>query len=155
MKISTIIKKSKDVIANGFFKLFPRKKANENVVQYIIRQFYVPDSKGTPSLTVTILFFVMVLVSIVTFVECQIALSWVYSYAAGVLVNKQLTGFSVSFLSLIISLSVVITAFYRQRQRGIPEVPDQVLDVGIVGKAKTLIKGALDSKKPEPPPEGE
>lgn len=152
MKISTIIQKFRDLIVNGFFNFFPRKGANENVVQYILRQFYLTDSKGTPSLTVTILFFVMVLVVIVTFVECQVALSWVYVYSAGVLIGKHLAGFSVTFLSLIISLSVVITTFYRQRQNKVgSDEKGEVLSKGMVDQTKSYIDSVLGSGKPGPP----
>jgi len=153
MKISTIIKKFRDLIVNGFFSFFPRKGTNENVVQYILRQFYLTDSKGTPSLTITILFFVMVLVAIVTFVECQVALSWVYVYSAGALIGKHLAGFSVTFLSLIISLSVVITTFYRQRQNKVgSDEKGEVLSKGMVDQAKSYIDSVLGAGKQGPPP---
>lgn len=154
MKLQMIIK-FKNLIVNGFFKFFPKKGVNENVIQYIIRQFYLTDSKGVPSLTVSILFFVMILVAVVAFVECQIALSWVYVYSAGVLVGKHLAGFSITFLSLVISLAVVITTYYRQRQNKVgSDEQGEVLSKGMEDQAKSYIDSVLGNNKPGPPPPG-
>lgn len=152
MKTLAIINKVRNLIVNGFFNFFPKKGVNENVIQYIIRQFYLTDSKGVPSLTVSILFFVMAIVAIVTFVECQIALSCVYVYSAGVLVGKHLAGFSITFLSLIISLSVVITTFYRQRQNKVgSDEKGEVLSKKMVDQAKSYIDSVLGAGKQGPP----
>jgi len=157
MEESNIFKKLLALALLGFMRLFkflfPRKSENENVIQYILRQFYLSDSKGTPSLTVTILGFVMLIVGVVTIIEAKMALMPIQVLdATGKIVKTMPNGFSVSFLSLVISLSVVITAFYRQRQRGIQETPDQVLDSGLVNKAKDYIKSVLGNGTSGTPP---
>ena len=150
--------KTADFITKIFFTLFPHKNPLESVFQYIIRMFYLSDASGRPSLTSTVLFYVMILVGIVTFIECSIALTPTFIYANGMLVKAYLTGFSVSFLSLIISLSVVITAFYRQRQNKIgSEEPGELPEVepkGMIEQAKAYIDSVLGRTKPPTPPQG-
>jgi len=108
------IKKSKKKESN-FMKvikfLFPKKSKYENIFQYIIRQFYIPDSRGYPSLTVTILVFVMILTAIVAHTE--IVNAQFITMIKGV---KAPVGFSDTFIYWMIGLSVVITGWYRQRQ---------------------------------------
>ena len=55
------IAKVPSLTKRGYFSLFPRKGVNENVIQYILRQFYVSDDSGAPSLTVTIMAFISTL----------------------------------------------------------------------------------------------
>lgn len=98
-----------------FEKLFPRKTASENFIQYIVRQFYVADSNGKPSITTTILMFVMTLVAVIAGVEMTVALSHVKVTAANGTVTESLRGISSEFMYLLIALSVVITKFNNDR----------------------------------------
>lgn len=144
LNILAFIKKIPSLLKRMVKFLFPKKNEDENIFQYIVRQFYFTDSRGYPSLTVTILFFVMGIVLAVTIIECKLAL----------LTQK---GFSVSFLSLVISLAVVITTFYRQRQKGIKETPDQELIVdssGTIDKIKGYIESVLGTGEKKTPPSG-
>ena len=99
--------------------LFPVKNEKENIIQYIFRQFYICDSSGQPSLTVSVLFYVMILVAIITFVEVQNAKVWITQTLDDKTVLSKPLGFSDHFLYLAVILSGVVTTYYRSRQNKI------------------------------------
>ena len=99
------------------FKLFPTKNAQENVFQYILRQFLLSDSFGRPSWTVTILVYTMALVGAVSYVQFKVALSAVSTIDATGTHITMLKGFSSEYMYLVIGLSIIITAFYQKRSK--------------------------------------
>lgn len=113
--------------------LFPPKNPAENILQYFMRQLLVADAKGNPSFTTTILAYVMILVGIVTYVEMK---------NAQILVAGKPVGFTDTFLYLIIGLSIVITGWYRQRQKkqeGVDGQPSEP-DAGTLSTIKTYVE---------------
>jgi len=154
--IMSFIKRIPGLLKQGYLSIFPRKGKNENVIQYILRQFYISDSRGNPSLTVTILVFVMAIVAAVTFVECRMALMMTYVYdAAGRVIGSHPTGFSITFLSLVISMSAILTYFYRQRQNKVgSDESGEVYHKGTVDQIKNYIDSVVGTTKPPTPPEG-
>ena len=96
-------------------KIFPPKKMTENFVQYIIRQTYLSDTSGRPSLTVTILLFVMGIVAYAAGTEFALALSKVTTIKPDGTTITAMKGFSSEFMYLLIALSVVITKYFNDR----------------------------------------
>ena len=132
------------LVKKFFGFIFPKKSPYENILQYIIRQLYIPDSNGKPSLTVTILIYTMILILLVTYVEIKNALVITIIKDNTGNIIQQPTGFSALYLTLIISLSVIITTFYRQRQNKFGsseegEKLDTTLIQQIIDIAKNLI----------------
>jgi len=120
--------------------MFPPKLQRENILQYILRQFFVPDSSGRPSITVSILFFVMAIVAAVTAVEIE---------NAKVLVKEIPHGFSSDFMYLVIGLSIVITGWYRQRQNKINGDEPGERSTGLIGTVKNYITEVISNVKNE------
>lgn len=139
-------RKSKEQAKSVLGFLFPKKNDKENIFQYLLRQLYVSDSAGRPSLTVTILMFVMSIVGVVTFVEIKNAITMVkYFDGAGKIIKIAPHGFSDLFMYLVIGLSIVITGWYRQRQNKVfSNEPGEVLpSETAIEKAKTFINGIV------------
>lgn len=132
----------KQKIKSWYLKLMPEKTAHENIIQYIFRQFYFPDSAGHPSLTVTILIYTMIIIGAVTVTEVinAVKIDKVLD-AAGRVTKETVHGFSDLFLILVTGLSVVVTGWYRQRQNklGSAEQGEVVTD--------TIAKHATDYVK--------
>ncbi len=134
--------------------LFPPKNKNENVFQYIIRQFWLCDSRGNPSITVTILVYVLVLVGSVAWIESMNAIKMKTTEivkASGEIIKTAMpTGFSDTFLVLVIGLTVVITAWYRQRQK-ISGVEKQSgcgeVEEGLLDKVKSHVTSLIGGSK--------
>jgi hypothetical protein len=116
---------------------FPPKNTQENIFQYILRQFYLTDSKGNPSLTSTLVAYVMILVGIVSLVEIKNAQ-----------LHDKVNGFSDMFMYLIIILSALLTREYRNRQKTITETSDQVTEQvpGFIEKIVDIIKSKVGMK---------
>ena len=116
---------------------FPPKNLQENIFQYILRQFYLTDSKGNPSLTSTLVAYVMILVGIVSLVEIKNAQ-----------LHDKVNGFSDMFMYLIIILSALLTREYRNRQKTITETSDQVTEQvpGFIEKIVDIIKSKVGMK---------
>ena len=132
---TTIVSGRKD---NWFLRmvrwLIPSKSKSENAIQYLLRQLYLSDSRGLPSITVTILFFVMGIVAAVTGLEIEMAKRMVETTVTmGTTITKTIKplGFSDNYLYLVIGLSIVITSWYRIRQKNSGE--SQCNSPGIVG----------------------
>jgi hypothetical protein len=124
--------------------LLPPKTPQENILQYILRQFLISDSSGNPSITVTILIYVMVLIGVVAGVEVRNAMTMVNFYdMAGHIARTAPNGFSQPFLYLIISLSIVITSWYRIKQH-FGRTPSQV-ESGDAGGGVVSPSGIPDS----------
>lgn len=117
--------------------LLPPKKSTENILQYIFRQFLLTDSTGHPSITVSILLFVMILVAWVTYTEVEMAKT---------IVNQTPVGFSENFMYLIISLSVVITGFYRARQNKHGSSEEGEARPGFVENVIEIVKGKMGNR---------
>jgi len=96
--------------------ILPIKNAKENLLQYIMRQFLIPDSSGNPSITSTILFFTMALIAAITLTEIKNSQVWISTVMDKTTTISKPLGFSDHFLYLIILLSGTITAYYRSRQ---------------------------------------
>lgn len=94
---------------------FPEKKVTENFIQYMLRQIYFSDTSGRPSVTVTILLFVMFIVGIVAGIESTVALSQVKTVKPDGTTITMLKGFGSEFMYLMIALSVVITKYFNDR----------------------------------------
>jgi hypothetical protein len=97
--------------------LFPPKKPTENIFQYIVRQCFLCDSTGRPSITVTILIYTMLLFGAVVGVACTNALVMKTITDAAKIVSVEPTGFSDTFLVMMMGLTVILTGVYRQRQK--------------------------------------
>ena len=97
--------------------LLGQRCPKENLVQFMVRQFLVPDSEGNPSWTQTILAYTMTIVRVVAVVECELALKPVKTVLANGTIIEGVRGFSSEFMYLIIGLSVIITTFARMRSR--------------------------------------
>ena len=122
--------------------LFPKKSVKENILQYIVRQFLMPDSSGRPSLTVTILVFVMAIVAVVCFVEIQLAQTIVTKVSKLGEKTTAPLGFSDNFLYLVIGLSIVITGWYRSRQNKINSNEPGETPAGVLGAVKQYVQTA-------------
>ena len=122
--------------------LFPKKTEHENILQYLIRQLFIPDASGKPSITVTILFYVMLVVGIVTFVETKNA-QVITKQTQDNITISQPTGYSENFLYLIIGLSVVITSFYRGRQNKVGSSEEGEKTLGLIDAAKEYISNVV------------
>lgn len=121
-------------------KLFPAIKESENFLQYIFRQLFIPDSKGKPSITVTILFFVMLMVGVVAYTETQNAQVMITQQTEDkVLITKPL-GYTDNFYYLVILLSGTITAFYRSRQNKVGSEEPGETKPGLLDKIIDAIK---------------
>ena len=147
VKKGTIKSKRKKVPKQGKFmkflkNMFPKKTVYENIFQYIIRQFLMPDSSGRPSLTVTILVFVMAIVAVVCFVEIQLAQTIVTKVSKLGEKTTAPLGFSDNFLYLVIGLSIVITGWYRSRQNKINSNEPGKTPAGVLGAVKQYIQMA-------------
>lgn len=100
--------------------IFPKRSYKENLIQYIIRQFLVCDSNGVPSVTTTVLYYSMIIVAIVVWVEVKLALSSVETLNPEThLIVKGFKGFSTEFLWLIFVLVTIITAYAQARSKRI------------------------------------
>ena len=84
---------------------------------YAIRQLMMPDSSGNPSLTVTILFFVMGIVGVVTYVETKIALTYKMISTGDGSTSMALHGYSELFYWLLISLAGVVITYFNSREK--------------------------------------
>lgn len=126
--------------------LFPPKNEKENIFQYIIRQFYLCDTSGRPSLTVTILVYVMALVGIVTGVILNNSMFVTQMIAADGAVSINLFGIPDAFIYFVIGLSVVITGWYRQKQNKVgSDEPGEVIPSGIINTIKEFITSKIAS----------
>lgn len=101
-------------------------KANpkENILQFMIRHLLLSDSGGNPSWTITILAWVMVLVTWVSITE--IKLSHVISTVNnnGVITTSP-RGFSSEFMYLLLLLAGLIVFFFKLRGPSQPGTPTE------------------------------
>jgi hypothetical protein len=108
----------------------------------MLRQLYVADSNGKPSITVTILFYVMTLLAVVTYIESINALKTI-EVTTGETVTVAPKGFSDAFMMMIIGLSIVVTTYYRQRQNksgaDAPAAEDASTGNGVIDVAKNYV----------------
>lgn len=133
-----------DGFKNFLRHAFPDKKLSENFAQYLFRQMYVPDSNGRPSITTSILMFVMILIGVVAATEITVALSRVTVTAPDGTVTTSLKGVGAEFMYLLIALSVVVTKFNNDRATRIAkEGVDQRGDAGTAG-AEGIIDKAVE-----------
>lgn len=147
----------KDKIVKALLLFFPKKNPNENIFQYILRQFWLCDSRGNPSITVTILVYVMALVGAVSYVACKNAMQVITVYdAAGKIVKTIPQGFNDTFLVLVMGLTIVITGWYRQRQNksGIESPTIPTGPGAIIAKAKEIISNVVSGGGNAAPPSG-
>lgn len=117
MDIKSIAKKFFQYIKKFIHFILPKKTEQENIIQYFLRQLLVSDSYGNPSITTTILYFVMIIIGVVVWAEVKNSFQVVevLDKEKGIL-TKGVKGFSSEFLYLVMSIAVVITYFYRSRQ---------------------------------------
>jgi hypothetical protein len=97
--------------------LFNKKSEKENILQWFVRQFFAVDSSGKPSVTITILFFVMTLIAIVTAIELKVAFSTIVTINSDGGREIQLKGISDNFYYLLGGLSMVVTYFFNDREK--------------------------------------
>jgi len=139
----------KDKLVKVLLLFFPKKNPNENIFQYVLRQLWLCDSRGNPSITVTILVYVMALVGAVSYVACYNAMQLVTFYdAAGKVIKTAPQGFADTFLVLVMGMTIVITGWYRQRQNkgGLKSDSVGTIPTGpaaIISKAKEIIGNVI------------
>ncbi len=144
-------KTCKDRLKRIALWFFPPKAPTENLIQYLFRQLYFPDSRGRPSITVTILIYVLALVGCVAFVECHnamiIAITKITDAAGKTTITTAPYGFSVTFLTMVIGLTALITGWYRQRQSKAGE-PGENGDINdfIFSKVKEYVTSLIGKK---------
>ena len=104
------------------------------------------DSYGKPSLTVTILIYTMILFGVVVGVASTNALVIKTFTSADKIVSAEPTGFSDTFLVMMMGLTVILTGFYRQRQnkKGSDE-PEERNGGGIVDTIKQFVANKIST----------
>lgn len=128
--------KKVEIPKRKWWQIFSPRRPGENILQWAIRQLYLVDSSGNPSITVTILFYVMGIVGVVIGVSIDVALSDV-TIMDGEKVITQKRGFSPEIIYLVAGLSVIINMFFKAREglRKGQEGDDTFLDT-VAEKAK-------------------
>jgi len=94
---------------------------NEGIVGFTLRQILLPDSTGNPSWTITITFYVLALIAMVSKYEFDMCKSLVEKFDpnTGMIISRTVKGFSTEYWALLGTLTVSITYLFRQRNKDI------------------------------------
>jgi len=115
----------------------------EGVIGFVLRQVLLPDSSGQPSWTITITFYVLALIAMVSKYEFDMCKSLVEKFDpnTGMIISRTVKGFSTEYWALLGTLTVTITYLFRQRNKDINASTEEPTIVEtIVDKAKDIIK---------------
>jgi hypothetical protein len=114
---SSFIEKVKSFLKKVWGFLVSRPNPAESVIQWIIRQCILSDSRGNPSWTITLAVVVMVYIGVSMKTEFIIATSTVkiYDPATGNLISESMKGMSDSFWYMLIVLSSAVTYLFQKR----------------------------------------
>jgi len=115
----------------------------EGVIGFVLRQVLLPDSSGQPSWTITITFYVLALIAMVSKYEFDMCKSLVEKFDpnTGMIISRTVKGFSTEYWALLGTLTVSITYLFRQRNKDINASTEEPTIVEtIVDKAKDIIK---------------
>ena len=123
------------------FFIFTPANPKEGILQFIVRQLMLADSKGNPSWTVTILAYTLAVTGYVTYHATQIAhtMTNVLDPATGAVVKQMSTGYPTEFWYLIIALSVIITNAFNNKSAANQEADTGVEPQGVISKIVSAV----------------
>lgn len=133
------IKRSYRAVRNFFLG---RKSEYENILQYLIRQFLFPDSRGKPSLTATFFVWIMILISYVTYITCTLAMRTNIETLEGNKVSETYVGFTDTIIYLYIVIVGYLGYMFMKRENQERHAEEQTqgnIITDIIGKAKSFI----------------
>lgn len=129
--------------------IFTKPNAKESVVQFLIRQVMLSDSKGNPSWTITILVYTMLLVAYVSHYSTKLAFTTVNTLdpATGKVITQCVKGYPTEFWYLIIALSVVITTAFNAKSAATQSADSGVEPSGIISKVVSSVGAVISQLK--------
>lgn len=131
--------------------LFSRKSPNENVMQYIFRQFLFPDSRGKPSLTATFFIWIMVIITYLTINAITLAFK-MNVIMTPTTESRTMVGFSDSLIYLYITIVGFLGYMFHKREAreaNTPAAPNGIIGA-VIEKAKQFMGGNSTSAAPAP-----
>ena len=136
--------------------MFNKPNAKENLFQYLVRHFLFTDSGGNPSWTITILAWVIGLVTWVTITEIKLSHAICTINNNGVITSGP-RGFSTEFMYLLLLLAGLIVFFFKLRGPSLPgntddtaktgATPDDATQPGFIGSFIESVKSVIGSLK--------
>lgn len=127
--------------------LFSRKSSNENVLQYLFRQFLFTDSRGKPSLTATFFIWIMGIVTYLSINAIELAFK-MNTIVTATSESRTMVGFSDSLIYLYITIVGFLGYMFNKRETreaGAPSLPQGGIIGTVIDKAKQFIGGANGS----------
>ena len=124
--------------------LYSRKSRDENILQYLFRQFLFTDSRGKPSLTATFFIWIMVIVTYITINAVTLAFK-MNTIVTATSESKTMFGFSDSLIYLYITIVGFLGYMFQKRETresGITSLPQGGLIGTVIDKAKQFMGGS-------------
>jgi hypothetical protein len=127
-----------------FGTILTKKSAQENIFQYIARQFLLTDSNGKPSITTTMTWLTVVMTYFWFKFETMLAFKEVTTTTAEGVKTVTVRGYNdYVYAILMLILSAVLAMYYKRSKK---TEADAASETGIIETAKTFIAAKFGVK---------
>jgi len=137
----TFFGKVKKFLKSTWNLFISQPNPKESIVQWIIRQFILADSRGNPSWTITLAVIIIIYLGYSVKTELTVAMSTVKTYdpATGSLISESMKGISDSFwYMMIVAYGAVSYLFQKRFSRGVEDNHSSVINT-LIDTASTAI----------------